>query len=649
MLKLLHKLSANQAWLDALDGSFGTIEFAMDGTILNANANFLRLVGYDLAEVVGRHHRMFLTPEGAAAADYEAFWQGLRAGRLQSGEFERVAKSGGRLWLQATYTPVLDRDGRPRSVVKFASDITPRKRFNAEVSGQIEAIGKAQAVIHFDLDGFVLDANPNFLDAVGYRLDEVVGRHHRMFVEPSYGESRAYAEFWDGLRRGEFKAAEYKRLGKGGREIWLQATYNPIRDIDGTPFKVVKYATDITAEKIESADAAGQIAAVHRSQAVIAFDPAGIILDANENFLKAVGYRLDEVRGRHHAMFVNPDYAKTPDYAAFWQRLRDGEFAAGLFQRFGAGGRAIWIQASYNPVFDPDGKLVKVVKFATDVSRSMEARGIAVAAAERTLDDVQAVTDAAEAMNSAAQGISESMALSKSAVDEIHGRTHQADASTARLREAAQAMGGIVEMITGIASQINLLALNATIEAARAGEAGKGFAVVATEVKGLAAQTTAATAKITAEIAGMQDVSDDVAETLASITAAIATIRGYVDGVAASTTGQSHATEEILVSMRKAAGGVSRISTSLDAWTVGMEERRAEPRSRVLLHATLHCEGGRLVPCTLRNLSSGGARIHLRSEAATGNRFTLVIDDDGRRFACELKGRVGADLNVQFV
>ncbi|MEA1834045.1 PAS domain S-box protein [Methylobacterium durans] len=650
MLGNLSRRSAvNQAWGEAIDRSLGTIEFGLDGTILNANGNFLALVGYGLDEIRGRHHRMFVLPGEAGSAAYEAFWRDLRAGSFQSGEYERVGRDGRRIWLQATYNPVLDPRGRAVSVVKFAADITAQKRLDAEFRGEIDAIGLSQAVIQFDLDGNILSANRNFLDAVGYRLDEIVGRHHRMFVEPDHAESPDYAAFWAALRRGEYGAGEYRRRGRDGREIWLQASYNPIRNLDGSVFKVVKYATDITAEKRANADAAGQLAAVNRSQAVIQFDPSGRILDANENFLAAIGYRVGEVRGQHHSMFVEPDYAKSPEYAAFWERLRQGDFIAGMFQRFGRNGRSVWIQASYNPVFGPDGRLAKVVKYATDVTASMEARKVAIDAAERTLDNVQTVTDAAEAMDVSAQSISRSMARSKAAVDDIHGRTHEADASTLRLREAADAMGSVVQLITGIAEQINLLALNATIEAARAGAAGRGFAVVAAEVKSLATQTTTATGKISAEIAGMQGASADVAAKLGAITAAIGTISTYVDEVASATVRQSASTGAILGSMRQAANGVSSISMSLDDWTVGMEERRADRRTRVLLAATLDLGGGRTLDCTIRNLSASGAKIHLHDAAPLPDRIILVTGHDGRRQACTVTRREGHAVGLQFV
>ena len=638
-----------RALMDAIDRSRARIEFTPDGTVLTANSLFLDLMGYTLAEVRGQHHTRFVSPTEQASKAYRAFWDALRRGESQTREFKRFANDGREVWIQATYNPVLDRAGRVTRVVKFATDVTAQVVRNIDHDGQLEALHRSQAVIAFALDGTILEANANFLAAVGYTLDEIQGRHHSLFVDPDEREEAPYRAFWADLGRGEFRSGEFKRIAKGGREIWIQATYNPIRNRDGVPIKVVKFATDITAQKLQVSDAMAQLAAVNRSQAVIEFAPDATVLEANANFLAALGYGIEEIRGQPHALFVEPGYAQTPDYAAFWDRLRGGQFASGMFQRFGKDGRPVWIQASYNPIFDPAGRLTKIVKYATDVTANMKARSVAVEAAERTLDNVQAVTDATDAMNASALEISRSMAQSKTVVDEIHGRAGEADAATERLRTAALAMSGVATMITDIAQQINLLALNATIEAARAGEAGRGFAVVATEVKNLAGQAAAATNRISSEIAGMQAVSGEVATTLATITAAIGAISRHVDGVTAAMDGQAEATGEILASMQQAADGVSGISMGLDNWTIGMEERRTERRVRVLLRAAIHLPGGDRIICSVRDLSEGGARLHLGRPTKVPDRFEVVLDADGRRFDCAVRHRSGTSLNVQFL
>lgn len=210
-------------------------------------------------------------------------------------------------------------------------------------AGMFDAINRVQAVIEFGLDGTTQHANENFLNAMGYSLDEVRGKHHSMFVEPAYRESAEYKLFWEKLGRGDFDAGQYKRLGKGGREVWIQASYNPVFNAGGKPVKVVKFATDITEQKLKDADYEGQIAAISKAQAVISFSLDGKILDANENFLKTLGYTLDEVKGQHHAIFVEPAYRQSAEYKAFWEKLGRGEYDAALYKRVGKGGREVWI------------------------------------------------------------------------------------------------------------------------------------------------------------------------------------------------------------------------------------------------------------------------------------------------------------------
>lgn len=241
---------------------------------------------------------------------------------------------------------------------------------------RLAAVGRSQAMIEFALDGTIIDANQNFLDAMGYGREEVVGRHHAMFCDPAYAASIEYKQFWDALGRGAYQAAQFRRFAKHRREVWIQASYNPILDKAGRPVGVVKIATDITAQKREAADHAAQIAAISRVQAVIAFGLDGTILSANENFLNTVGYRLDDIVGQHHSMFCDPALVRSPEYAQFWERLRAGEYEAGEFRRFGKDGREVWIQASYNPVLDEAGRVIKVVKFATDISERKRAEGI---------------------------------------------------------------------------------------------------------------------------------------------------------------------------------------------------------------------------------------------------------------------------------
>ena len=241
-----------------------------------------------------------------------------------------------------------------------------------------QALDRVQAIIEFELDGTVVSANENFLGIFEYELDEVIGKHHRMFCDPDYAESDAYVEFWKKLGRGEFHVAEFKRLGKGDKEIWLQSSYNPVFDENGKPVRIVKFATDVTASKLQIAEFEGKIRAINRAQAVIEFELDGTVITANENFLRIFGYNLNEVVGKHHRIFCDPGYAESPEYARFWQKLGRGEYEADEFKRISKDGAEVWLQASYNPIFDMEGRPLKVVKFASDITVEMQRRSLAM-------------------------------------------------------------------------------------------------------------------------------------------------------------------------------------------------------------------------------------------------------------------------------
>jgi methyl-accepting chemotaxis protein len=374
--------------LAAIDRSQAMIEFSLDGVILNANENFLKALGYALNEIKGQHHSLFVDPSYRQTNEYRLFWDKLARGEFDAGQYKRIGKGGREVWIQASYNPIIDQAGKAFKVVKYATDITAEVVKNADLTGQLDAINKAQAVIEFTLDGKIIHANENFLHTLGYVASEIVGQHHSMFVEPSYRQSTEYRLFWDKLARGEFDAGQYKRIGKGGKEVWIEASYNPIFDPNGKPFKVVKYATDITAQTMKNADMSGQLDAINKAQAVIEFTLDGKILHANENFLNTLGFVAAEIAGQHHSMFVEPSYRQSTEYRLFWDKLGRGEFDAGQYKRIGKGGREVWIQASYNPILDPNGRPFKVVKYATDITAQVKASEVLQAAVAQTQDVV---------------------------------------------------------------------------------------------------------------------------------------------------------------------------------------------------------------------------------------------------------------------
>ena len=387
----LDELANLRGQVAAIGVSQAVIEFNLDGIILDANDNFLNAMGYRLDEIRGKHHSIFVEPSYQNSIEYKNFWNRLGRGEFDAGKYKRIGKNGKEIWIQASYNPIMDNNHRPFKVVKYATDITAETIRNADYSGQLAAISKSQAVIEFAMDGTILNANTNFLSVLGYTLEEVKGKHHSIFVDPTFRQSAEYRAFWDKLGRGEYDSGQYKRIAKNGREVWIQASYNAIMDADNKPFKVVKYAADITDEKIKNADYSGQLAAIAKSQAVIEFNMDGVVLNANDNFLNVLGYSLSDIKGKHHGMFVDQAYRQSAEYKLFWDRLGRGEYDAGQYKRIGKDGREVWIQASYNPIMDANNKPFKVVKYATDITEQVKN----ASAMKVAVDQVQDVVNAA--------------------------------------------------------------------------------------------------------------------------------------------------------------------------------------------------------------------------------------------------------------
>jgi methyl-accepting chemotaxis protein len=475
------------------------------------------------------------------------------------------------------------------------------------------ALNKSQAIIEFKPDGTIITANENFLAAMGYTLAEIKGRHHSMFVEPAYKDSAEYREFWARLARGEYQAAQYKRLGKGGKEVWIEASYNPILDRRGRAFKVVKFATDVSKQKSVFADLSGKVEAIGRSQAAIEFNLDGTIITANQNFLAVMGYRLEEIQGQHHSMFVEPAYKASAEYRQFWEKLARGEYQAAQYKRLGKGGKEVWIEASYNPILDLNGKVWKVVKFATDLSKRkaenaalaqefetgvkglvntvsasaskmQEAAQSLAAAAEQTNGQSTTVSTAAEELSASVNEIARQIAESTRVVGVAVSEAQKSEGMVSELVNAAGKIGDVSKLIADIAGQTNLLALNATIEAARAGDAGKGFAVVASEVKSLANQTAKATEEIEQQIKGIQESSHSTAAAIREIAKIIGQVSEISTSISGAVEEQSAATKEVsqnITGVTQAAAETGRNSASVLSEAQSLSQQSGELEGRV--------------------------------------------------------------------
>lgn len=548
-------------------------------------------------------------------SEYDFFFSNaIQKRKLHSSDFSQPVTfqvSTGPETLEITYASVSDLEGHFSGHLITWDVATEKISQNKQYQDLIDlnaALSKSQATIEFHPDGTVVTANDNFLKALGYNsVSDIQGKHHSMFCDPTFTSSAKYREFWAKLGSGTFDQGQYKRITRDGREIWIQASYNPVVDKTGKVVRVVKFASDITEEKQRALAAellneqnSDLSAALSKTQATIEFFPDGTIISANENFIKGLNYNsVADIKGKHHSMFCDPAYSSSQKYREFWSKLGSGVFDQGQYKRITRDGREIWIQASYNPVIDKNGKVTRVVKYATDITAQKKAAlelvhtmsetadqlaaaaeqlsatatqmsrnaamtseksNTAAANSEEVTTGVQTVATNTEEMVASikeiARSSSEAAGISKDAMK----KANDTNVTINQLGEASVEIGNVIKVISSIAQQTNLLALNATIEAARAGDAGRGFAVVANEVKELAKQTAKATEEITNKIGAIQETSKGAVSAIGGISKVIEQINGISMTIAAAVEEQTATTNEVSRVMQESTFAVNGIS-----------------------------------------------------------------------------------------
>ncbi|MEW5681473.1 MAG: PAS domain-containing methyl-accepting chemotaxis protein [Pseudomonadota bacterium] len=359
--------SANDI-VSAINSTQAVIQFDLNGNIQSANDNFLNLMGYRLDEVTGKHHAIFVEPQEHNSKEYKEFWQQLRNGKAQTAEFRRRTKQGKPVWIQASYTPILRR-GKVERIIKFASDVTQQVMARAAVESQINAIHRAQAVITFTTDGIIEDANDNFLSLMGYSLQEIQGKHHKMFVAPAEAQSSAYQKFWQNLRSGTFQTAEYRRFGKDGKEVWIHATYNPIKSADGEVVQIVKFASDITANVSQREEfELLSLVANETDNAVIISDSQKLVLYVNRGFERMTGYNAKEVIGHRAKEFL---IGPRSDKATFDRMTAELDAPNAFYDEIEVhrkDGTSLWISVTSNPVTSANGNYSGYIAILADIT-----------------------------------------------------------------------------------------------------------------------------------------------------------------------------------------------------------------------------------------------------------------------------------------